>query len=73
MIKYKVAVYGSLKNGNRKIEHIRGIMKIAGWYPSIKLHKDGYKIEVEIAEINELELLQWDVYEESFSRVVSKN
>ncbi len=64
MKKYKVVVYGSLKNGNRKIEHVRGLLKIAGWYPSIKLDEDGYRIEVEIAVINEVELVQWDVYED---------
>lgn len=63
MSKNIIAVYGTLRNGKDEVDHIRGTMLNCGHFPSIKHHKDGDLVEIEIKHVTEEDLDYFDKYE----------
>lgn len=63
MSKNIIAVYGTLRNGKDSIDHIKGTMLHCGHFPSIKHHKDGELVEIEIKHVTEEQLKYYDQYE----------
>lgn len=59
----KIFVYGTLKNGNRKKDYVKGKLHSLGSFPGINLDGDNL-VEVEIVDnVNETLLAYWDMYE----------
>lgn len=69
----RIVVYGTLKTGTRKTDFVKGYLYDLGAYPAIILDKNGTLIEVEIAQVDDVMLQYFDVYEGYHGKNNSKN